>query len=131
MLEEAALLLRHRYPLGTANRAYYAIHEAACATLLHLGVPLPRTHSQTITAFVEHAVGPAGDIPADEADGMMLALEGRMNADYGRRPRPTMVDARELHEGARVFLDAVAGAYFSEMRPRIPKPPADEGGYHP
>ena len=23
------------------------------------------------------------------------------------------------------------GAYFSKMRPRIPKPPADEGGYRP
>lgn len=129
MLKEARLLLDHRYPLGTANRAYYATHEAACAALTHLLVPVPRTHGRVIATFLEVVVVGRADVPESVVGAFQGALQARMTADYARGARPSLTDARTTYDGAREFVHAVAQAYFPDLRPGIPRLSDGDEGY--
>jgi uncharacterized protein (UPF0332 family) len=50
-LASAEILLKDGDADGACNRAYYGMHDAARALLLHADADLPKTHSGLVTAF--------------------------------------------------------------------------------
>ncbi len=50
-MTSAEILLKDGDADGACNRAYYAMHDAARALLLHAGADLPKTHSGLVSAF--------------------------------------------------------------------------------
>lgn len=107
-LESARVDLRHGDPDGAVNRAYYAMFNAARASLLTAGLSeadLPRTHHGVIAAFGQRAVQTQRVDPAlgrsfNEAEVL------RLKADYtgfeiGRKA------AEEVVSRAEVFVRTV------------------------
>lgn len=74
---------------GAANRAYYAMFDAARAALLASGRIVEtesiRTHSGLITAFSLHLVKP-GKIPVELGRSINKAEDIRLAADYKDTP---------------------------------------------
>ena len=69
---------------GACNRAYYAMFNAAHATLQALNHPeaaLAKTHSGLISAFGEHAVK-TGQLPTEHGRAFAEVSKRRMVADY-------------------------------------------------
>lgn len=94
---------------GAANRAYYAMFDAARAALLASGAPVEpdigRTHSGLIRAFGSFLVKNG---PVSKEVGRLLnrAHEVRLVADYnGESVEPA--DAQEMVEQAETFVAAM------------------------
>ncbi|MBW8067356.1 MAG: HEPN domain-containing protein [Ferrovum sp.] len=108
---------------GAANRAYYAMFDAARAALLVSGAPVEpdvgRTHSGLIGAFGKYLVKNG---PVSKEVGRLLnrAHEIRLIADYnGDSVEPE--DAREMVEQSEIFISAIR-AEFMPKEPANPMP---------
>ncbi len=115
-LESARIDLRYGDPDGAVNRAYYAMFNAARASLLSAGVSegnLPRTHNGVIAAFGHRAVQ-TGRVDAtlgrlfNEAEGL------RLKADYTGSEIGTKA-AEELVASAEVFVRTVGREFGLEI----------------
>lgn len=99
---------------GAANRAYYAMFDAARAALLASGAPVEpdvgRTHSGLIGAFGKFLVK---DGPVSKDLGRLLnrAHEIRQLADYGGASIEP-ADARQLVEQAQAFVSAMQAEFI-------------------
>lgn len=103
-------------PDGAANRAYYAMFDAARAALLASGAPVEpdigRTHSGLIRAFGSFLVKNG---PVSKEVGRLLnrAHEVRLVADYnGQSVEPA--DAQEMVEQAETFVAAMRVQFMPE-----------------
>lgn len=99
---------------GAANRAYYAMFDAARAALLASGVPVEpdigRTHSGLIGAFGNFLVK-NGPVPKDMGRLLNRAHEIRQAADYnGDSVEPA--DAKEMVEQAETFVTAMRAEFM-------------------
>lgn len=99
---------------GAANRAYYAMFDAARAALLASGTPVApdigRTHSGLIGAFGNYLVKNG---PVSKEVGRLLnrAHEIRLIADYnGDSVEPS--DAKEMVEQAETFVTAMRAKFL-------------------
>lgn len=102
---------------GAANRAYYAMFDAARAALLASGAPVEpdigRTHSGLIGAFGKYLVK-NGPVPKDIGRLLNRAHEIRLAADYnGDSVEPA--DANELVEQAETFVAAMRVEFMREQ----------------
>lgn len=101
---------------GAANRAYYAMFDAARAALLASGAPVDseigRTHSGLIGAFGNHLVKNG---PVSKELGRLLnrAHEIRLVADYNSASvEPS--DAKEMVEQAETFVAAMRAEFMPQ-----------------
>lgn len=99
---------------GAANRAYYAMFDAACAALPASGAPvvpdIGRTHSGLIGAFSNFLVKNG---PVSKEVGRLLnrAHEIRLVADYkGDSVEPA--DAQEIVEQAETFVATMRAEFM-------------------
>lgn len=102
----ARVLLQEGDLEGAANRAYYAMFDAARAALLASGAPvepeIARTHSGLIGAFGQHLIK-NGKVSKDLGRMLNRAHEIRQAADYsGDFVEPA--DATVLVEQAETFV---------------------------
>jgi uncharacterized protein (UPF0332 family) len=98
---------------GTANRAYYAMFDAAMAALLWVsksGVGnLPKTHTGLITHFSLNLVK-AGHLPAALGRSLNHVEDLRLTADYLAEPLPkdqaeiALLDATAFVEAIRLLV---------------------------
>lgn len=99
---------------GAANRAYYAMFDAARAALLASAAPVEpdigRTHSGLIGAFGNYLVKNG---PVSKNVGRLLnrAHEIRLIADYNGDSVES-ADAREMVEQAETFVAAMRAEFF-------------------
>ncbi len=99
---------------GAANRAYYAMFDAARAALLMSGTPVEpdigRTHSGLIGAFGNYLVKNG---PVSKEVGRLLnrAHEIRLVADY-RGDSVEPADAKEMVEQAKTFVAAMRAEFM-------------------
>ena len=103
-LSEAQLLLENELFDGATSRGYYAMFNAAQASLASLGIYRSR-HSGVIAAF-GYQFAHMGQFPAELHASFAEGFEPRVSADYG----PDSVDpsvAREMVSNAGRFLEAV------------------------
>lgn len=107
-LESARVELRHGDTDGAVNRAYYAMFNAARASLMSAGVAegdLPRTHHGVIAAFGQHAVK-TGRVEATLGRSFNEAEALRLKADYtGLEISRTAAD--DIVSRAEVFVRAI------------------------
>lgn len=108
---------------GAANRAYYAMFDAARAALLASNAPVEpdvgRTHSGLIGAFGNYLVK-NGPVSKDMGRLLNRAHEVRQIADYkGDSVEPA--DAKEMVAQAATFIAA--------MRAEFMPPEPDDGDY--
>ena len=101
---------------GAANRAYYAMFDAARAALLASGVPVApdigRTHSGLIGAFGNYLVK-NGPVSKDMGRLLNRAHEIRQVADYnGESVEPS--DALGMVEQAETFVAAMRAEFMPE-----------------
>lgn len=100
---------------GAANRAYYAMFDAARAALLAAGAPIDpnivRTHSGLIGAFGNFLVKEG---PISKTVGRLLnrAHEIRQIADYNGSSVET-ADAKEMVEQAETFVAVIRAEFMS------------------
>lgn len=101
---------------GAANRAYYAMFDAARAALLASNAPVDadigRTHSGLIRAFGNFLVKNG---PVSKEVGRLLnrAHEIRLVADYnGDSVEPT--DAKKMVEQAEIFIGAIQTSFMPD-----------------
>lgn len=101
---------------GAANRAYYAMFDAARAALLASGAPVDseigRTHSGLIGAFGNYLVKNG---PVSKELGRLLnrAHEIRLVADYNSASvEPS--DAKEMVEQAETFVAAMRAEFMPQ-----------------
>jgi len=102
---------------GAANRAYYAMFDAARAALLASGAPVEpeigRTHSGLIGAFGNFLVK-NGPVPKDMGRLLNRAHEIRQAADYnGNSVEPA--DAKEVVEQAETFVAAMRAKFMPPL----------------
>lgn len=94
---------------GAANRAYYAMFDAARAALLASGAPVEpdigRTHSGLIGAFGNHLVK-NGPISKEVGRLLNRAHEIRLVADYNGNSVESD-DAREMVKQAEIFVSVM------------------------
>ncbi len=99
---------------GAANRAYYAMFDAARAALLISGAPVEtdigRTHSGLIGAFGSHLVK-NGFVSKDMGRLLNRAHEIRQIADYTGDCVET-TDAHELVVQAKTFVTAMRAEFM-------------------
>lgn len=99
---------------GAANRAYYAMFDAARAALLASGAPVApdigRTHSGLIGAFGNFLVK-NGSVSKEVGRLLNRAHEIRLVGDYnGDSVEPS--DAQEMVEQADTFVAAMRAAFM-------------------
>ena len=107
-LETARIVFVAGDPNGAANRAYYAMYHAACASLMSAGFPrlaLAKTHRGAISAFAEHIVQP-GHVPAMASKMIAEAAKDRIVADY-IGDGVSNETAEKLVANAAMFVDHV------------------------
>lgn len=102
---------------GAANRAYYAMFDAAGAALLASGAPvdpsnLTRSHSGLIGAFGNYLVK-NGSVSKDLGRLLNRAYEIRQAADYNG-DSVELADAREMVEQAEIFIAAMRAEFMPE-----------------
>jgi len=102
---------------GAANRAYYAMFDAARAALLASGAPVEpdigRTHSGLIGAFGNFLVK-NGLVSKEVGRLLNRAHEIRLVADYnGDSVEPT--DAQEMVEQAETFVAAMRAEFMPDV----------------
>lgn len=107
--ESARALLERKDCDGACNRAYYAMFDAARATLLATGaegtVNVGKTHSGVLSAFSLHLVK-NGPVPREIGRLLKQAEEIRIVADYsGDSISPD--DTRRLVEAAEIFVSTL------------------------
>lgn len=99
---------------GAANRAYYAMFDAARAALLASNAAVPpeiaRTHSGLIGAFGLHLIKP-GLISRDLGRLLNQAYEIRQAADYSGET-VELADAEAIVGKAATFLAAIRSAFM-------------------
>lgn len=99
---------------GAANRAYYAMFDAARAALLASGSPVEpdigRTHSGLIGAFGNHLVK-SGPVSKDMGRLLNRAHEIRQAADYNG-DSVELADAQEMVEQAETFVAAMRAEFM-------------------
>lgn len=101
---------------GAANRAYYAMFDAARAALLASDAPVEpdigRTHSGLIGAFGNYLVK-SGPVSKDVGRLLNRAHEIRLVADYnGDSVEPA--DAQEMVKQAETFVAAMRAEFMPE-----------------
>lgn len=105
----ARVLLETNDADGAANRAYYAVFDAAQAALLSSGVPaadaLGKTHRGVINAFSAYLVK-EGPVSKELGRQLKRAEEVRLVADYNGES-VTLADAAELVNQAEMFVKAM------------------------
>jgi uncharacterized protein (UPF0332 family) len=88
-LASARLLLGAGDTDGATNRAYYAMFDAAIATLIWTGADAgqspPKTHSGLIASFGQNLVK-AGKLPAEFGRALNRVQELRLTPDYLAEP---------------------------------------------
>ena len=101
---------------GAANRAYYAMFDAARAALLASGAPVEpeigRTHSGLIGAFGNYLVK-NGPVSKDMGRLLNRAHEIRQAADYNGES-VELADARGMVEQAENFVAAMRAEFMPE-----------------
>jgi uncharacterized protein (UPF0332 family) len=94
---------------GAANRAYYAMFDAARAALIASNAPVSvevsRTHSGLIAAFGNHLVK-TGPLTKEIGRLFNRAHEIRLIADYNG-PSVTFGDASQLVDEAKLFVQTI------------------------
>lgn len=106
-LESARLLEKHGDYSGAINRAYYACHDAARASLVAvagLDVRRIKTHNGLVHQFGTHIVKP-GLVPPDIRGILGDELDMRLLHDYGDLPA-SAADAAHAIARAALFVDA-------------------------
>jgi uncharacterized protein (UPF0332 family) len=90
-------------PEAVASTAYYAMHHAACAVLLHRGKTLPKTHSSLIGLFglVVRDLGPES---REAGAALHNAFETRSTGDYSAAVRLSRADAIAARDAAQSFV---------------------------
>ena len=114
----ARLLLRAGSYDGAANRAYYAMFNAARASLearTDLKLQDVRRHSAVLQLFSLHVVKP-GLVPAKLSGDLNEVFQARAVADYAAISVPAE-DAQELIELMDQMLAAVGRLLGNEERP--------------
>jgi len=101
-LEVAKRLLAEDFYADAVSRAYYAMFYAARALLAERDV-YPKTHRGVISQFGLLFVKP-GQFEREIFDFFVRAQEDREEADYGVLAEIEAEDAKELVEGAEVFV---------------------------
>ena len=105
----ARVLLETNDADGAANRAYYAMFDAAQAALLSSGVPaadaLGKTHRGVINAFSAYLVK-EGPVSKELGRQLKRAEEVRLVADYNGES-VMLADAAELVNQAEMFVKAM------------------------
>lgn len=105
----ARVLLETNDADGAANRAYYAMFDAAQAALLRSGVPaayaLGKTHRGVINVFSAYLVK-EGPVSKELGGQLKRAEEVRLVADYNGET-VTLADAAELVNQAELFVKAM------------------------
>ena len=101
---------------GAANRAYYAMFDAARAALLASGASvesdISRTHSGLIGAFGNYLVK-NGPVPKEVGRLLNRAHEIRLMADYtGDSVEP--VDAMAMVEQAEIFVATMRATFMPD-----------------
>ena len=113
--DAARLLLRAGSYDGAANRAYYAMFNAARAALetrTDLNVQTVRRHSAVLQLFSLHVIKP-GLVPAKLSADLNEVFQARAVADYAAVSVPAE-DARELLKLMDQMLLAVGALLGSE-----------------
>jgi uncharacterized protein (UPF0332 family) len=116
--DAARLLLRAGSYDGAANRAYYAMFNAARAALearTDLKIQDVRRHSAVLQLFSLHVVKP-GLVPAKLSGDLNEVFQARAVADYAAISVPAD-DAQELIELMDKMLEAVERLLGNEGRP--------------
>lgn len=85
-------------PEVIAHTAYYATYHAALAALVHVGVPVPKTHSGMVTRFTQKR-----DAIVQSAR-LSRGLQRRQIADYEAEDRLTSEHARAARDDAMAFI---------------------------
>jgi uncharacterized protein (UPF0332 family) len=108
-LASAKILLEAGDGDGAANRAYYAMFDAAVAALSRAGAgpaeARPRTHSGLIGSFGQHLVR-TGQLPAELGRSLNRVQELRLTGDYLAEPVP-LEKARWAVREAETFVAAI------------------------
>jgi uncharacterized protein (UPF0332 family) len=122
----ARVLLERGDMAGAANRAYYAMFDAARAALLaagaDAGLDAARSHSGLIAAFGSHLV--KGGLMTKEMGRILnRAHEMRLAADY-RGDALELAEVGAMVEQAATFMAAVDGLLAAMQGPSA-KPAAD------
>jgi uncharacterized protein (UPF0332 family) len=111
---------------GACSRAYYAMYDAARATLAWAGIAPERgafkTHSGLIAAFSRGLVKP-GLFPAELGRAIQRALTVRQIADYEASPVPHS-DAVEIVRMAESFVATAAKIIAEPYRPPTARSPS-------
>ncbi len=92
---------------GACNRAYYAMFDAARASLLASGCEIGKTHKGVLSAFSDRLVK-NGPIPKEMGRLLKQAEAFRYVADYEGAP-VELSDAQQMVEQANVFVAAIRG----------------------
>lgn len=112
----ARLLLKHGDLDGAANRAYYAMFDAARAALLLSGAPIDlktvRTHNGLIGAFGNFLVK-NGTVSNDLGRFINKAYQVRLMADYDG-DFVESDDARRIVEQAETFVAAIRAQFMPD-----------------
>jgi uncharacterized protein (UPF0332 family) len=112
-MAEAELLISKGFATGAVSRAYYAMFDAAWASLLRTAPPEASdrisTHKALIRAFGPFIVKP-GKVPKELGRILNQAEEERLLADYGREML-TVEEGQAIVANARLFLAAIRGAF--------------------
>lgn len=95
---------------GACNRAYYAMFDAARASLLSSGHEVGKTHKGVLNAFSEHLVK-SGLLPKEMGRLLKQAETRRYVADYEGDP-VQISDAREMVEQAETFVAAMKAQFM-------------------
>jgi uncharacterized protein (UPF0332 family) len=109
-LASATILLDVGDTDGAANRAYYAMFDAAIAALSWAGADTgqapPKTHGGLIASFGQNLVR-TGNLPTECGRALNRVQELRLTADYLAEPVP-LDKAKWAIEEADSFVAAVA-----------------------
>jgi uncharacterized protein (UPF0332 family) len=108
-LASARILLDAGDTDGAANRAYYAMFDAAIAALSWAGADTeqapPKTHGGLITSFGQNLVR-TGRLPAECGRALNRVQELRLTADYLAEPVP-LDKAKWAIEEADIFVTGI------------------------
>ncbi len=119
-VKSAKMLLEAGDTDGACSRAYYAMYDAARATLAWAGITPEtgtfKTHHGLIAAFSMHLVKP-GLFPAEPGRAIQRAQTVRQVADYEALPVPHDDAVGTVHAAESFVATAVALVATSDPRP--------------
>lgn len=97
---------------GASNRAYYAMFDAARASLLASGFDVGKTHRGVLIAFSDRLVK-NGSVPQEMGRLLKRAETFRYVADYEGNS-VELGDAREMVEQAAIFVASMRAKFIPE-----------------